>query len=82
MKKQVLTRTLEGNQYLYRAQLDRDEYTSSAIREIIDGLFAGFGAPVYAQFIDQIQSADPGQLELLMHMINEAEAKQTRANTK
>ncbi|HEX9373119.1 MAG TPA: BlaI/MecI/CopY family transcriptional regulator [Roseiflexaceae bacterium] len=82
VKKQVLTRTLEGNQYLYRAQLDRDEYTSSAIREIIDGLFAGFGAPVYAQFIDQIQSADPGQLELLMHMINEAEAKQTRANTK
>lgn len=78
VKKQVLVRTLNGNQYTYSAQLNREEYTRSAIREIIDGLFAGFGAPVYAQFLDQIQSADPDQLNLLTQMINEAEAKKAK----
>ena len=66
---------MDNNQYTYRALLDRDAYTRSAVREIIDGLVAGFGAPVYAQFLDQIQSADPEQLELLSRMISEAEAK-------
>jgi predicted transcriptional regulator len=73
--KQVLARTMENNQYIYTALLNRDDYTSSAVREIIDGLVAGFGAPVYAQFFDQIQSAAPDQLELLAKMIGEAEAK-------
>ena len=80
VKKQVLTRELDGNQYIYRAQLNREEFTSSAIREIIDGLFAGFGAPVYAQFLDQIQSADPKQLDALAQMINEAEAKKRHSD--
>ena len=73
--KQVLARTMDNNQYTYSALLNRDDYTRSAVREIIDGLVAGFGAPVYAQFFDQLQSADPEQLELLAKMIGEAEAK-------
>jgi predicted transcriptional regulator len=73
--KQVLARSMENNQYTYRALLDREVYTRSAVREIIDGLISGFGAPVYAQFLDQIQSADPEQLEVLARMIGEAEAK-------
>ena len=73
--KQVLARVMDNNQYTYSALLNRDDYTRSAVREIIDGLVAGFGAPVYAQFFDQIQSADPEQLELLAKMIGEAEAK-------
>jgi BlaI family penicillinase repressor len=73
--KQVLTRSMDNNQYLYHALLNREEFTRSAVREIIDGLVAGFGAPVYAQFLEQIQSADPEQLDLLAEMINAAEAK-------
>jgi predicted transcriptional regulator len=75
VKKQVLTRAMDGNQYIYRAHLDRDEFERSAIREIVDGLFAGFGAPVYAQFFDQLREADPDQLDKLTQMINEAETK-------
>ncbi len=77
VKKQVLMRTPEGKgtQLIYRALLNREEFTTSAIREIIDGLLAGFGAPVYAQFLDQIQSADPEQLDALTQLINEAENK-------
>ena len=74
--KQVLARSMDNNQYIYHPLLDREAFTRSAVREIIDGLVAGFGAPVYAQFFDQIQSADPEQLELLARMISEAEAKQ------
>lgn len=77
--KQVLARTMDNNQYTYTALLNRDEYTRSAVREIIDGLVAGFGAPVYAQFFDQLQSADPEQLELLSRMISDAEAKKKEA---
>jgi predicted transcriptional regulator len=77
--KQVLARTMDNNQYTYTALLNRDDYTRSAVREIIDGLVAGFGAPVYAQFFDQIQSADPEQLELLAKMIDEVEAKKKEA---
>jgi predicted transcriptional regulator len=77
--KQVLARTMDNNQYTYTALLNRDDYTRSAVREIIDGLVAGFGAPVYAQFFDQIQSAAPEQLELLAKIIGAAEAKQKEA---
>ena len=79
--KQVLERTMDNNQYIYRALLDREAFTRSAVREIIDGLVAGFGAPVYAQFFDQIQSADPEQLEMLARMIDEAEAKKKAGDT-
>lgn len=75
VKKQVLARAMDGNQYIYRAHLDRAEFERSAIREIVDGLFAGFGAPVYAQFIDQMREADPEQLDQLTQMISEAESK-------
>ena len=77
--KQVLARTMDNNQYTYTALLNRDDYTRSAVREIIDGLVAGFGAPVYAQFFDQIQSAAPEQLELLAKIIGAAGAKQKEA---
>ena len=75
VKKQVLARTMIGNQYQYSALLDRDEFTRSAVREIINSLLASFGEPVYVQFIDQIQEADPDQLERLMRVIDEAEAR-------
>jgi predicted transcriptional regulator len=77
VKKQVLERTMPGdhNQYTYRALLDREEFTRSAVREIIGSLLASFGEPVYAQFLDQLQEADPDQLERLTRMIDEAEAR-------
>ena len=78
VKKQVLVRALDGNQYIYHPRLNREEFTSSAIREILDGLFSGFGSPVYAQFFDQIQAADPAQLDALSQMINEAEKKRLK----
>jgi predicted transcriptional regulator len=76
VQKHVLQRSMENNQYLYSAPLSREEYTTSAVREIISSLVDSFGAPVYAQFLDQIQGSDPEQLRQLAELINAAELKQ------
>ncbi len=76
VKKQVLVRTLNGNQYTYRARLDREEFTNSAISEILNGLFNGFGAPAYARALDQIQLATPDDPPLRTRSINEPESPQ------
>ncbi|MBX0329239.1 BlaI/MecI/CopY family transcriptional regulator [Oscillochloris sp. ZM17-4] len=75
VQKDVLQRTMENNQYLYRAPLSREEFTKSAVREIISSLVDSFGAPVYAQFLDQIQDSDPDQIVRLTEMINAADRK-------
>lgn len=77
-KKQVLDRVMPGNQYLYRARLSREEFTHSAVREILGSLFDSFAAPVYAEFLDQIQAADPDQLDQLNQLITEAEARKRK----
>jgi predicted transcriptional regulator len=74
-KKQVLLREMADGQYTYRALLGREEFANSAVREIIGSLLDSFGAPVYAQFIDQMRAADPEQLALLSQIISEAEAR-------
>jgi len=75
VQKDVLQRQMENNQYLYRAPLSREEFTTSAVREIISSLLDSFGAPVYAQFLDQIQDSDPDQIVRLAEMINAAEMR-------
>lgn len=75
VQKQVLDRLMENNQYLYTARLTREEFTSSAVREIVASLFDSFGAPVYAQFLDQVRAADPEQLAQLSELFSKAEAR-------
>jgi predicted transcriptional regulator len=79
VQKDVLQRHMENNQYLYRAPLSREEFTTSAVREIISSLVDSFGAPVYAQFLDQIQDSDPDQIIRLTELINAAERKKKQA---
>jgi predicted transcriptional regulator len=73
--KDVLARLMVGNQYVYRATLNREDFTTAAIREILDSLVSSFGAPVYAQFVEQVRSTDPNQLEQLNQLINDAEQR-------
>lgn len=76
VKKQVLVRTLNGNQYTYHARLNRDEFNNSAISEILNGLFNGFGAPAYARALNQLQLAVPEEPALRTRSINEPEQSQ------
>ena len=75
VKKQILSRSMISNQYVYSAVLDREEFTRLAVREILSSLLDSFGDPVYAQFLDQIQESDPEQLRLLAQVIEAAEAR-------
>jgi len=38
-------------------------------------LLASFGDPVYAQFLDHLKAADPGQIERLTQLLDDAEAR-------
>ena len=76
VQKQVLVRVMENNQYLYTARLTREEFTRSAVGEILSSLLASFGEPVYTQFLEQVQAADPAMLAQLAQRIQEAEAQQ------
>jgi predicted transcriptional regulator len=80
VKKNVLERTMISNQGLYRARLSREEFTSSAISEILGSLLDSFGDPVYAQFLDKLQASDPGKLDQLNQMIAAAEAKRQKTS--
>lgn len=70
--KEVLDRLMSNNQYIYQARLNRDDFTNSAVREILDSLRDSFAAPLYAQFFDQLQQADPDQLDQLAQLIEDA----------
>ena len=78
VQKQVLARHMDNNQYTYSAQLTREEFTQSAVKEILTSQIDSFGAPVYAQFLDELQSSDPDQLARLNAMISAAEARKRR----
>jgi predicted transcriptional regulator len=78
VQKQVLARHMENNQYTYSSQLTREEFTQSAVKEIISSLIDSFGAPVYAQFVDEMQASDPDQLARLSDMISAAEARKRK----
>ena len=75
VRKQILDRAMHGNQDSYQARLNREDFTSSAVKEILGSLIDSFADPVYAQFLDAIQKSDPEQLERLNQLLNEAEAQ-------
>jgi predicted transcriptional regulator len=75
VQKHILARHMENNQYTYSSQLSREQFAESAVKEIISSLIDSFGAPVYAQFLDELQSSDPEQLARLRAMIAAAEER-------
>jgi BlaI family penicillinase repressor len=80
VQKQVLSRQMDNNQYTYHSQLSREEFTQSAVQEIIASLIDSFGAPVYAQFVDEIQASAPDQLARLSAMISAAESRKNKTS--
>lgn len=79
VKKQMLVRSMLGNQYLYQAQLNRAEFSHLASREIIASLVACFGDPVYEQFFDYILQNDPAQFERMCVMFDSLHARKQSA---
>lgn len=74
--KQILVRSMIGNQYLYSALSDRTEYTRQAVGEILTSLFASFREPAYDQLISYLETADPEQVSRLAAVIDAAALRQ------
>lgn len=75
VQKEVLTLEVERNQNLYSPRLSRAAFAESAVREIVSSLVDSFGAPALAQFMDQLQAADPEQLAALAARVEAAARK-------
>ncbi|MBX0329244.1 BlaI/MecI/CopY family transcriptional regulator [Oscillochloris sp. ZM17-4] len=72
VQKDVLQRSMECHQHLYSASLSREEFTNSAVREILSSLLDSFGAPVYAQFVAELKDSDPEKLRHLARLVDRA----------
>jgi predicted transcriptional regulator len=75
VNKQVLERSMVGNQYVYVARLSRAEFDRSAVEEILGSLVASFGQPVLTQFLEQLQTTEPDELDRLSQLIDDAEVR-------
>jgi len=81
VEKGVLEKELQVRAYVYRPRLSREEFTRSAISEIIDSLLASFADPVVSCFVDRLSSAHPERVAELLEMIEEASESVARPPT-
>ena len=72
-KKRLLFRTKEGNAYIYRYALSRDEYQQQLVASTVSGLMskAANASPVLAGFIDAAVEIDEENLTKLEALIAE-----------
>jgi len=70
--KGVLEKERHAKAYVYRSRLNREEFTRSAVGQIIDSLLASFTDPVVSCFVDRLSKADPERVARLLEVIEEA----------
>jgi predicted transcriptional regulator len=74
--KQILVRSMTGNQYVYHPLASRDEYTRQAVGEIVGSLFASFRESAYAQFVSYLEAEDPERIAYLSELLDRAVLRQ------
>ena len=70
-KKGLLDRAKEGNAFLYRARMDRDQYHRRVVEGAVSELLASSSEPVLAGFIDAALSVDRHNLARLEQLLAE-----------
>ena len=70
-KKGLLGRDKDGNAFIYRATLSRDDYHRHLIEEAVSGLLAKSADPVLAGFVDAAAASDTRYLDRLERLIAE-----------
>jgi predicted transcriptional regulator len=68
-KKDILKAFKEGNAYSYEAAYPKEEFLSTVVGEVVDGLIDDFSEPAVAHFIEKIKSVDPVKLKQLEDLI-------------
>lgn len=72
VEKGILEKEMQARAYVYRPSLSREEFTRSAVSQILDSLLTSFADPVVSCFVDQLSSAHPERVAELLEMIEEA----------
>jgi len=76
--KGVLEKELQARAYVYHPRLSREEFTRSAVGQIIDSLLASFADPTVSCFVDRLSRAHPERVARLLEMIEEASKAASR----
>lgn len=71
VEKGYLERKKVSRAFVYTAQLNREEFMSSASHQIVTGLVSDFGDMAVAQFVDVLGELDPEALETLQKLAKE-----------
>jgi predicted transcriptional regulator len=68
-KKELLARRKQGNAFLYRAAMTRDEYHQRIVEETVTNLIEKSTMPVLAAFVDAAATIDEKNLARLEELI-------------
>ena len=71
--KGLLTQEKDGKTHHYRAAQSREEFTASAAGSVVRSLLDDFGELAIAQFVKEVEAADPEQLARLAGLARAAQ---------
>lgn len=70
-EKHLLVKEKEGQAFLYRPSISKEEFSRGVTSEVISGLLDGFGKGVISQLVAEVDKADPDVLTELERAIAE-----------
>ena len=79
-KKGLLERTISGKAYVYSAAVTREEFNTSIVSGLLDGLLADFSRPALSYFIKKLSEEDETTLNELEKLIQERKPTSGKPN--
>ena len=67
--KEVLRKEKSGSAFIYYPVLSKQEFTKSTVKKVLNGLLTEFFSPTMNQFVDFLETEDPGKIEELSKLI-------------
>ncbi len=72
VEKGLLTRSSEGNRYIYQISQSKNEFLQNVSRKMVRGILNDFGDLAIAGFLGEIRKAKPEKLDELKSLLREA----------
>lgn len=68
--KGILKRHLDGQCYLYKPRLTREQFTARAVHAIFSATVSNLGQEVFVHFVKEIQKISPNKRQELLKILN------------
>ena len=69
VQKRVLTRSLNGSKYLYKARISKNQFAANAIHNIFTNTISALGDEVVVHFMKEIQKLNPKKRQELAKLL-------------